>query len=420
MKKLYSPFCLRTAFVLLFMLTFVRGWGQYTGTGVFTKITSLSELTDGYYVVTNETDAVLMTNGRSGSATTGYFVSASVSPTTGSITNPSINNVWKIETNGSGRTIYNEATLKYVGWSSGNAASIEDTPADTNRWAFTYGSSKFTVNNVATPVRQLSYNGSASPTRFAAYGNAGQDELQLYKLTATTPTITVSSALTGLDYTVGSGPSIAKSFTVTGTSLTANIDLTTGGNFDISTTEGGTYTSTLSVAPANGTTQTFYARLRSGLSVANYLGSVNITSTGATPKSVDLSGTVSPVVNYDLAYNGNGSTSGNVPATQTGATSYTVSGNTGALDRIGYFFSGWTDNATGTGTAYGPGFTTTTGTLTANTNFYARWEYYVIYQGNGETGGAAPAAQSNYNSITTTLNGVGTLVRTSGFVCSMR
>ena len=28
MKKLYSPFFLRTAFVVLFMLSFVRGWGQ--------------------------------------------------------------------------------------------------------------------------------------------------------------------------------------------------------------------------------------------------------------------------------------------------------------------------------------------------------------------------------------------------------
>ena len=35
MKKLYSPFFLRTAFAILLMLAFVRGWGQYsiTGTG---------------------------------------------------------------------------------------------------------------------------------------------------------------------------------------------------------------------------------------------------------------------------------------------------------------------------------------------------------------------------------------------------
>jgi hypothetical protein len=83
-------------------------WGQYSGSGTFTKINSLAELTDGYYVITNEADAFLMTNGRSGSATTGYFLSAAVSPSAGVITNPSISNVWLIETNGSGRTIYNE------------------------------------------------------------------------------------------------------------------------------------------------------------------------------------------------------------------------------------------------------------------------------------------------------------------------
>lgn len=38
MKKLYSPFFLRTAFVVLFMLSFVRGWGQLTlGTSPYTQ-----------------------------------------------------------------------------------------------------------------------------------------------------------------------------------------------------------------------------------------------------------------------------------------------------------------------------------------------------------------------------------------------
>src|SRR5690606_33445860 len=70
---------------------------------------------------------------------------------------------------------------RYVGWSSTNGASIETSPANTNRWTFSYTDSKFTVLNVAQPIRQLSYNTGAP--RFAAYGNAGQHELQLYKLT---------------------------------------------------------------------------------------------------------------------------------------------------------------------------------------------------------------------------------------------
>ncbi|MEY8759803.1 putative Ig domain-containing protein [Chryseobacterium tongliaoense] len=157
----------------------------YNGIGRFEKITSAADLSDGYYVITNETDEFLMTNGRTGTATTGYFVSDNSNVTGNIILNPVQNNVWLIKADGTGtKTIYNEVIGKYVGWSSGNSASIEDAPANTNRWTFTYGSSKFTVNNLATPVRQLSYN-NGSP-RFAAYGNNAQQELQLFKLVEST------------------------------------------------------------------------------------------------------------------------------------------------------------------------------------------------------------------------------------------
>lgn len=193
-KKTFSTSFLRMAYGSIFALLLLMSggvFGQYSGTGTFTKITSLTDLTDGYYVIANETDAFLMTNGRSGTATAGYFVSAAVSPSSGVITNPSQNNVWKIETNGSGRTIYNEVIAKYVGWSSGNAASIEDTPANTNRWTFSYSSSKFTVLNVATAARQLSYNAGAP--RFAAYSGSGQQELQLYKYAPSGFTVTFNN-----------------------------------------------------------------------------------------------------------------------------------------------------------------------------------------------------------------------------------
>jgi hypothetical protein len=221
------------------------GWGQYSGTGTFTKITSLIDLTDGYYVILNETDAFVMTNGRSGSATTGYFVSASITVSNSTISDPSSSNVWKIEVNGGGRTIYNEGIEKYVGWSSGNSASIEDAPANTNRWTFTYASNKFTVKNVAEPLRQLSYN-SGSP-RFAAYGNDGQQELQFYKMaeSSSNPTITVNpSTLSGFTYVLGSGPSAEQSFTISGANLTNNISLAPPTNYEISTTTGGSFAAT--------------------------------------------------------------------------------------------------------------------------------------------------------------------------------
>src|SRR5690606_41140000 len=94
-------------------LTVTETSAVYNGVGVFEKVTSETELTDGYYVITNETAAFLMTNGRSGSATTGFFVSADSDALSVFILNPTTDNVWKIETSGAGKTIYNEVSEKY-------------------------------------------------------------------------------------------------------------------------------------------------------------------------------------------------------------------------------------------------------------------------------------------------------------------
>lgn len=285
-----------TGLMVFMLLISVRGWGQYTGTGTFTKITSVDALTDGYYVILNETDGFVMTNGRSGNATTGYFISAAISPSSGTITDPSSSNVWKIEASGTGKTIYNESIAKYVGWSSGNSASIEDEPANTSRWTFTYESSKFTVNNVAEPARQLSYNSGAP--RFAAYGNNGQQELQLYKMGAspTIPTISLTpTSLSGFTYIIDNGPSSEQTFTVSGTNLTADISIAATTNYEISKTSGSDYATPLAFTQTDGTVEetTVYVRLKAGLSVGTYNGEeITATSTDASNKTVSCSGTV--------------------------------------------------------------------------------------------------------------------------------
>ena len=148
----------------------------YNGQGTFVKVNSLAEVTDGYYVITNEADLFLMTNNLSSSV----LQSANANVVNGEIINPSTANVWKIETDGASKTIYNEVVDKYVGWMSGNSAALSSSLSNNYRWSFTYASNKFTVNNVATPLRQLSYNAAAP--RFASYEGAGQQELQFYKL----------------------------------------------------------------------------------------------------------------------------------------------------------------------------------------------------------------------------------------------
>src|SRR5690606_27434276 len=101
---------------------------------------------------------------------------------------------------------------RYAGYISGNAASIEETIVNRTRWTFNYADNKWTVNNVATPARQLSYN-SVTP-RFAAYGNAGQHELQLFKMA---PASCTSAAVT-TDPTAQSTTTVGTAqFTVAGT-----------------------------------------------------------------------------------------------------------------------------------------------------------------------------------------------------------
>lgn len=221
----------------------------YAGEGTFTLVTDPANLTDGYYVITSEASAFVMTNGRSGTATGGYFLSAPITPEGNTIVDPVVGSVWRIETNGSGKTIYNDETGKYVGWSAGNAASIEDSPADSNRWTFTYTDGKFNVNNVAVPARQLSYN-SGSP-RFAAYANANQQELQLYKLgKAATWNGTAWSNTTGPDANIDA--IIEGNYTTTGTLTAKSLTVNSG----VFTVASGT-TLTVVNAIANNSVNTF-------------------------------------------------------------------------------------------------------------------------------------------------------------------
>ena len=153
------------------------GWGQYTGTGTFIKITDISDLTDNYYVIVNSGDTYAMNNTNTGS----YFTHTTVNPVNDTITNPAKDIVWKIETNvGGGRTIYNEDNAIYVSYTgSSNAAyAVTDVTANNERWTITYASGVFTFTNLAINTRMLQYN--ASYPRFACY-TSNQQKLLLYK-----------------------------------------------------------------------------------------------------------------------------------------------------------------------------------------------------------------------------------------------
>ena len=97
---------------------------------------------------------------------------------------------------------------------------------------------------------------------------------------------------------------------------------------------------------------------------------------------------------YAVTYNGNTNTAGTAPVDPSspynfGAT-VTVLGNTGALTKTGYTFTGWNTAANGSGTAYQPTNTFTLGA--AAVTLYAQWTalptFTVTFNGNGSTGGS--------------------------------
>ena len=104
------------------------------------------------------------------------------------------------------------------------------------------------------------------------------------------------SSLTGFTYEVNNGPSEAKTITVSGSNLTANISLSLGeSNYEMSLTENSGYTNSLTLTQTAGAVAatTIYVRLKAGLAVnASYEETITVTSTGVDNKSVSLAGSV--------------------------------------------------------------------------------------------------------------------------------
>ena len=124
------------------------------------------------------------------------------------------------------------------------------------------------------------------------------------------PTISAApAALTGFTYAEGEGPSTAKSFSVSGTNLTANISLAASANYEISLSENAGYTSSLELTQSEGAVAatTIYVRLKAGLSKGENNGTITLSSTGADNVVVTLTGNVtSDFASLPFEYDGNG------------------------------------------------------------------------------------------------------------------
>lgn len=116
---------------------------------------------------------------------------------------------------------------------------------------------------------------------------------------------------------------------------------------------------------------------------------------------------------YTLTYDANGGTGTLIdPSSPYNAGSTVTVLAPGGITRTGYTFTEWNTLPDGTGTSLSPSGTFT---IFGNTTLYAQWtinQYSVIYEGNGNTGGAAPATQTADYNTPVTISGAGALVRT--------
>jgi subtilisin-like proprotein convertase family protein len=178
-----------------------------------------------------------------------------------------------------------------------------------------------------------------------------------------TPTITTTGTLTS--FTACSGNASAEqSFTVSGTDLTANLVVTAPADFEVSTTSGSGFGSSVSLVPSSGTVPvtTIYVRM-AATATGTPSGNITCTSTGATTQNIAVSGTVNTAPTITCPANITVSNAAN----QCGNTvSYTPTVAGSPAPTVTYSFSGAT---TGSGSGDGSGsffnVGTTTVTLTA-------------------------------------------------------
>jgi hypothetical protein len=118
---------------------------------------------------------------------------------------------------------------------------------------------------------------------------------------------------------------------------------------------------------------------------------------------------------YPVTYNGNNNDVGTAPANQTKGQGIdlTLASNSGGLGRAGFAFAGWNTQADGLGTDYAAAATYNTD---APLTLFAKWTtattYTITYDGNGNTGGTAPANQIKVQGVDLTLaSNSGNLVR---------
>ena len=279
---------------------------------------------------------------------------------------------------------------------SGNGSSGGSVPQDGN--AYTNGQTITVLGNTGNLAKTgyafTSWNtlssGAGTSYQPGSTFHMGTGAVALYAIWAATYSVTYS----------GNGSS-GGAVPIDGNAYTNGQTVTVLGNTGNLVDTGKTFTGWNTLAGGTGTTYSQGATFTMG------------------PANVGLYALWTANPTYTVTYNPNGATGGNVPVDSTqyqAGQNVTVQGNTGALARSGFALASWSNT---TGNSYTAGQTFVMGS--ANVNLYAVWvaTYTVTYNGNGNTGGTAPADNNSYTNgqTVTVLGNTGALVRT-GYIFS--
>jgi hypothetical protein len=215
-------------------------------------------------------------------------------------------------------------------WSSTTFTSATPTSStyiDAGTWSLG------TISTTQLVFRWTSPSGGAKGVRVDNITFAG---------TAAGASITVDpSSLSGFNYVYGSGPSGENSFSLTGNSLTANLDVSAASlDYEIASSSGGTFGSSLSYTPSGGSVSaTVYVRLKSGLAAATYNGQdIVCSSTGATSMTVTCNGIVykTEPTDHVTSFTSGTTTGSTVPLTWADAAKVTPDGYLIKGSDVGY------------------------------------------------------------------------------------
>ena len=111
---------------------------------------------------------------------------------------------------------------------------------------------------------------------------------------STTPSISIIGTTTSFAYFENDGPSPEQSISVSADNLTSDLIITAPANYEISLTSGASFVSSIEITPTEGVVVTteFFIRLKTDLAVNNYLGDLELASSGATSQILALVGEV--------------------------------------------------------------------------------------------------------------------------------